>query len=145
MLDSVDLKNISTDKTILVFLMNLLMLVSPGILWIFYFSPEFFKELDIVKLLVLSSSFSFPVVILFGFLRALKYQKLNDILYLFTTGNAYSCEITFIALSLSYFLNLALKTTILFVIIFSIFTVINYYIEFFFKDLKEKLYTLRRS
>ncbi|WP_415911620.1 hypothetical protein [Neptuniibacter sp. QD37_11] len=71
-----EVKNITTRQafiSILVFTGG----IAPGVLSIFYFDPELFKSLDVLKLVILSMGISLPIVWLNLFVASIHVRSVN--------------------------------------------------------------------
>ena len=111
-----DLKDIEKEPVI-TFLLNVVLLVSSGVSWVFYFSPQTFRELDIFKLIILSVAY----FILPAFINSVIFIFFfHDTFPTITFGIFVTTFVSFIVLVVSYFFNFQINSAIIFMLALSV-------------------------
>lgn len=131
-----DIKTFKDREVLLIFL-DLVLLISPGIVAISLFNEQFFLSTDWVKLILLSISIAIlPTIINLFTITALdpKQPKNFDEGYYFFWNLTESILITslllYITIIVRYFLNLTIKQTFIPLTIVEILFLINLYIDY---------------
>lgn len=106
----------TTEETFWFILFDLVFLIAPGFILLFYSSRDLFLTLDTIKLILLSVSFVAPFVFINSIFLALSIRngeaKKEDTFICFTLGILLTNIIFYIALLISYFLKLSLANTL---------------------------------
>ncbi len=110
-----NLKDIG-EEPVATFFLNLILLITPGMLLIFYFHRDIFLTLDILKLILLSISFIAPFIIVniifvifVDFKRNI--SKAGDTFMYFSLGLWAAAFSFFVSFLISYILKLSFEFT----------------------------------
>ncbi len=127
------------EETFWFILFDLIFLIAPGILILFYFDRTLFLSLEAMKLILLSISSTVPFI----FINVLCFwslieepdtkMKKDDVFIFFTLGIFLSNIIFSIVLLISYLLNLSFRTAMCSMVGFEIFLIIL----IFYKETKK--------
>lgn len=100
-----DLKAISGNQYVNVFIL-IFASVTPGFLLIFTFLPEYFKELDLAKLILFSSCLSVPQFILVSFMMPSARQYADDLIGTMVYAAMFFMSVSTISIFLCYIYQL---------------------------------------
>ncbi len=121
-IESVEKESVAT------FLIDLVFLITPGIILIFYFFPDLFKMLDVLKLIMLSVAFFSPLFLINTFILI---NNIKDIFYSFSLGIFLTNIVFYVSLATAYYFKLSLENTISLVLVFEVILIVLLKSSFF--------------
>lgn len=129
------------DKSFGAALLSILLIIVPGSTFIYYFNKDFFVSLDILKLIILSSSFMTPLIVLNLFIVGISMisDKELDIIenerlfFGLFLSIVFSGLVLYTALFVSYYFNKSLHYAITLIFIIEIWLLIAVFVDWFFK------------
>lgn len=122
-----DIKDIKSE-TFIFGLLDILFLISPGLMVIFLYMPELFQSLDWIKLTLLSASTTLPFTLINTFslliLSAKQPQQEDSLFYHFSVGTIMTGIVMYVAIAVLYTFGRSLKSVFIFVSILELILVL---------------------